>query len=368
VTNDGNNNIGDAWEIRQLWLETEAWGVGIKYGEMPISLNDSILVGDDTTSNGGLILSKTFGNTTLLLGNIRINEDTNDTGTAIATAAVNGAIEPAYGSDSDDSNLWAGSLFGKVGMADYNFTAAYADLGSASDFMNALEGVCNTLYSTTAAPTCVNTDANNLWLALTLSGKLGYVDAVGTVIYEDGYELTQDNTGTELNNIFSQSGWLGALRLKGNTGFGEWNAYGFYASADFNNITNDNMVWSPAWDMGGAGGIDLLGNFSAAAVTFGSPSENMSGVGVGLKVMAGGWTIKPGIDYVEVVETTLSNGVTATYESAWGGSLLLSTKIQKDTTLSLEAAFADPQLSNTAAAGTTEDTAYFAQAGIKMDF
>ncbi|MBF0109798.1 MAG: hypothetical protein HQL76_11530 [Magnetococcales bacterium] len=338
-------NLADPWEIRQMWLETEAWGVGIKFGEMPISLNDKILVGDDTSSHGGLLLSKTFGNITAVVGNIRINEDVN-AGTATNDAATKGA-------DSDDANLWAASLFGKVGLADYNFTLAYADLQEASDFMEVLETVCG-------ATTCTTTDASNIWAALTLSGKLGYVNAVGTLIYEDGYDLSQDTTGSKISNLWSSSGILGALRLSGATGFGEWNAYGFVASEDFNNITNDRAEWSPTWDMSGPGGIDLLNTFATGGGTNTSPSENMTGIGVGLKVKAAGWTINPNLDYAEVTEAQTGG----TWDSAIGGSLLLSTQIQKDTTLLLEAAMVNPEGINI----TNEDNAYFAQAGIKMNF
>ncbi|MBF0109797.1 MAG: hypothetical protein HQL76_11525 [Magnetococcales bacterium] len=338
-------NLADPWEIRQMWLETEAWGIGIKFGEMPLMLNDSILVGDDTSANGGLLLSKTFGNVTAVLGNIRINEDVN-----AGTAANDGATK---GADSDDANLWALSLFGKVGLADYNFTLAYADLQEASDFMEVLETVCG-------ATTCTTTDASNIWAALTMSGKLGYVNAVGTLIYEDGYDLSQDATGSKISNLWSSSGILGALRLSGNLSFGEWNAYGFVASEDFNNITNDNMVWSATWDQSGPNGIDLLNNFAIGAGTNTSPSENMTGIGVGLKIKAMGWTINPMIDYAEVTEAQTGG----TWDSATGGSLLLSTDIQKDTTLLLEAAVVSPEGINR----TDEDGAFYAQAGIKMAF
>ncbi|MBF0147068.1 MAG: hypothetical protein HQL84_13235 [Magnetococcales bacterium] len=339
-------NLADPWEIRQMWLETEAWGIGVKFGEMPITLNDTILVGDDLSSNGGLLLSKTFGNVTAVVGNIRINED-------MSTGASSGN-DAGKGADSDDANLWAMSLFGKAGLADYNFTLAYADLQEASDFMEVLETVCG------ATTPCATTDGSNIWAALTLSGKLGYVNAVGTVIYEDGYDLSQDTTGSKISNLWSSSGILGALRLNGSTGFGEWNAYGFVASEDFNNITNDNMVWSATWDQGGPNGIDLMNNFAVGAGTNTSPSENMTGIGVGLKVKAAGWTINPMIDYAEVTEAQAGG----TWDSATGGSLLLSTDIQKDTTLSLEAAVVSPEGINR----TNEDNAFYAQAGIKMIF
>lgn len=344
VTN--GTNVADPWEIRQAWLETEAWGIGVKFGEMPITLNDSILVGDDTSSNGGLLLSKTFGNVTAVVGNIRINEDT----------AAGGSSQETTGANSDDSNLWAGSLFGKVGLADYNLTLAYADLGKASDFMDVLETVCTSQN----AATCAGTDSDNLWVALTLSGKLGYVNAVATGIYEDGYDLSQDTTGAKLKNLWEKSGMLGALRLSGSTGFGEWNSYGFISTQGFNNITNDNMVWSATWDQSGPGGQDLMNNFASAAGVNTSPSENMSGIGLGLKVKAAGWTINPMIDYAAVSK----NSATDTLDSAFGGSLLLSTQIQKDTTLLLEAAMVDPKGINNA----NTDNAYYAQAGIKMTF
>lgn len=353
----GGTNVADPWEIRQLWLETEAWGIGVKFGEMPITLNDSILVGEDTTAHGGLLLSKTFGAVTAVAGNIRINEDMVGGANPVTSVTNLSSNEPTVsGANSDDSNLWVASFFGKAGLADYNVSLAYADLGRASDFMEVMEGVCATYNGAT----CATTDANNLWAALTLSGKLGYVNAVGTMIYENGYDLAQDTTGSELKNLWSKSGVLGALRLNGTTGFGEWNGYGFIASEGFNNITNDNMVWSATWDQGGVGGIDLLNTWAANAGANTSASENMSGIGLGLKVKAAGWTINPMLDYAAVSKNSTGDN----WDSAFGGSLLLSTQIQKDTTLMLEAAMVDPKGINV----TNEDNAYYAQAGIKMTF
>ncbi|MBF0133204.1 MAG: hypothetical protein HQL75_11530 [Magnetococcales bacterium] len=344
-------NIPDPWEIRQAWLETEAWGIGIKFGEMPLSLNDSILVGDDLSSNGGLLLSKTFGDITAVVGNIRINED----------MAAGASSRESTGANSDDANLWAASLFGKAGLADYNLTLAYADIGKASDFMEVLEGVC----VASNAATCATTDGSNLWVALTLSGKLGAVNAVATGIYENGYDLAVDTTGAKPKNLWEKSGMLGALRLNGSTPFGEWNSYGFIATQGFNNITNDNMIWSATWDQGGPGNVDLLNVFASSAGAAGvgntSPSENMSGLGMGLKVKAGGWTINPMIDYAAVTKNSASDVM----DSAFGGSLLLSTMIQKDTTLMLEAAMIDPKSINNAIA---EDNAYYAQAGVQLVF
>jgi hypothetical protein len=397
-----NGNTIDAWEIRQMWLETEAWGIGVKIGEMPLELNDGILVGDDTSSNGGLLLSKTFGGVTAVVGNIRINEDnpngpsTNSNtigdrdnsgtwtaGDVMPAAFVNGAqqqqltltagniqanqariaaqaVSPlsdggnAFGANADDSNLWAGALFGKVGIADYNLTVAYADINEGSDFAEVLEG----------AGLGQQQDSNNLWAALTLSGMVGGVDATATFIYEDGYDIDSD-AGVAQKNQFSDDGWLGALRLNGKTSFGGWNGYAFMSSEGFNTITNDNMVWSPTWDMGGPGGQDLLNNW-ASSTGVSSPSENMTGVGVGLTIKAGGWTIKPMVDYAEVTDATTSNNAMAVYDSAWGGSLLLSTKIQEATTFAIEGAFVDPSASNVAT--TTSDNMHYVQASIKMDF
>lgn len=356
--NTNNGSSANFWEIRQAWLETEAWGVGIKFGNMPITLNDGILVGEDVSSFGGLLLSKTFGNVTVVAGDIRINE-----GTAFGTAASNAN----YGSSSDDANLYALSVFGKAGLADYNATLAYADIGKVSAFQNALNGACTTA-------SCY--DSNNLWAALTLSGKLGYVNAVGTVIYESGYDVKNNVTGAKLNNQLTGSGALAALRLNGNTGFGEWNAYGFMASKNFDNITNDNMVWSTTWDQKGVGGIKLMNIFAASAgggsllspgggnTNWTSASENMSGIGAGLKIKSAGWTINPMIDYAQVTKTVAGDN----FKSAVGGSLLLSTQIQKDTTLSLESGLASPTKASGAPATINTDTAYYAQAGIKMSF
>ncbi|MBF0421408.1 MAG: hypothetical protein HQL73_00265 [Magnetococcales bacterium] len=366
ANNAMSNNF---WEIRQAWLETEAWGVGIKFGNMPLTLNDSILVGDDTSGNGGLLLSKTFGNVTVVAGNIRINE-----GTSMGTARNN----TLYSSGQDDSNLWAASAFGKVGLADYNATLAYADIGKVSDFQNALNAATgNTAGCTAANPNC--NGSNNLWAALTLSGKIGYVNAVGTVIYENGYDLksnTAATAGSKVSSQFADSGALVALRLSGNTNFGEWNAYGFTASKGFNNITNDNTGWSPTWAQDGPGTVDLLNTFansagkgalsSASGMTansnWTSPSENMSGIGVGLKIKSAGWTINPMVDYAQVTRSVTGDN----FKSAAGGSLLLTTQIQKDTTLMLEAAMIRPTTAS--GATVTSDNPYYAQASIKMAF
>ncbi|HIJ83921.1 MAG: hypothetical protein HW380_2352 [Magnetococcales bacterium] len=345
-------NLADPWEIRQMWLETEAWGFGLKLGNMPISLNDKILVHDDTSSYGGLLLSKTFGNVTAVVGNIRINEDMAN-GASVNDLTAGGAV--TKGADSDDSNLWAASFFGKAGIADYNATLAYAKLGQASDFMDVLETTCG------ATTPCVTSDGSNLWAALTLGSKFGNINATGTLVYEDGYELNQDITGSEVSNMWSKSGALGALRLDGATGFGDWNAYGFVSSQGFNNISNDNMTWSSTWDQSGPGGIDLLNTWARGADTNTSASENMTGLGVGLKIKTAGWTINPMLDYAAV---TRNQTTAASWDSAVGGSLLLSTQIQKDTTLMLETALINPQ----GISLTNEDNAYYAQAGIKMTF
>lgn len=341
-------NVADPWEIRQMWLETEAWGIGVKFGEMPITLNDNILMGDDLSSSGGLLLSKTIDNVSIVTGNIRINED--------MPAGFSSGNDGVLGANKDDSNLWLVSLFGKAGLADYNFTLAYADFGSASDFMEVMEGVCVARNGVT----CATTEANNLWAALTLSGKLGYVNAVGTMIYENGYDLAQDTTGSEVKNLWSKSGVLGALRLSGETGFGEWNGYGFIASEGFNSITNDNVGWSATWAQDGPNNIDMLGTFALNADVNTSQNENMSGLGVGLKVNAAGWTINPMVDYAAVTK----NQSGTAWDTAVGGSLLLSTQVQKDTTLLLEAAMMAPKGINQ----PSEDNAYYAQAGVKMVF
>ncbi|HIJ83997.1 MAG TPA: hypothetical protein HPQ00_07305 [Magnetococcales bacterium] len=344
-------NLVDPWEIRQMWLETEAYGFGVKLGAMPISFNDSILVGDDTSAHGGLLLSKTFGGVTAVVGNLRANEDSAN---GASVNDLNAAGRATKGADSDDANLWVASLFGKAGIADYNFTLSYADMGPASDFMDYLETTC------TGLATCNTSDGNNLWTALTLGSKFGNINAIGTLIYENGYDLSQDGTGAEISNLWTNSGVLGAVRLNGSLGFGEWNAYGFSATKGFNNISNDNMVWSATWDQSGPNGIDLLSNFANGAGTNTSPSENMTGVGVGLKIKAGAWIINPMLDYAAVSESQAGD----VRDSAIGGSLLLSTEIQKATTLLLETAMVSPEGINNASV----DNAYYAQAGVKVSF
>lgn len=345
------------WDIRQAWLETEAWGVGLKVGNMPISLHDSILVGVDTSSFGTIMLSKSFGDITLVGANVRVDEDN----TGNNTAAAKLSSTAGNGSDEDDEDVYVLSLLGKASGINYQTTVAYYDAGKNST-------------SSTLTTGGAGMDTDDLWLGLTVGGEFGGVDLTGTVLYENGADNINVTTSA-WNKQLEGDDFLVALRAKGKTGFGGWNAYGFYAGEDFNSITAGNAGWSPTWDEGGPGAEDLFTTlFAANTGTTTDMTRNMWGIGAGLSLNAGGWTIAPSLDYASAVEDiiTYSNGTLNTpvdYDSAWGGALTLSTDIDKGTTLALGASFADPD-SGPGNNGTTEaaDTMHFLHASVKMKF
>ncbi|MBF0624755.1 MAG: hypothetical protein HQL82_08095 [Magnetococcales bacterium] len=353
------------WDIRQAWLETEAWGVGLKVGNMPISLHDNILVGVDTTSFGTIMLSKSFGDITLVAANVRVDENVTGNGGKISTVAAGGLA--GGGSDDDDEDVYVLSLLGKAANINYQATVAYYDAGK---------------YSTTSTLTTSGTgqDSDDLWLGLTVGGDFGGVDLTGTVLYEGGADNIS-TTASAWQKQLEGDDFLVALRAKGKTGFGGWNAYGFYAGEDFNSITAGNAAWSPTWDEGGPGAEDLFttlfaGNDDAvlAAQSNSDMTRNMWGIGAGLSINAGGWNIAPSLDYASVVEDIVQyNGGAANsqadYDSAWGGALTLSTEIDKGTTLALGASFADPD-KGPGNNSTTEDpdTMHFVHASVKMKF
>ncbi len=365
----GGNHAADHWDIRQLWLETELWGIGTKVGHMPISLNDRILMATDTTGFATIMLSKTFGDVTAVAANVRVNEDNRGVvgtgGDNSPTTCTGGAVLGASancqgGADEDDEDLYFLSLFGKYNGWDWNLTGAYFVADSDSDYANAGgNGAAGT-------GTQAGDSATDGWVALTASTDLtpfgAPVDLTGTMIYETGME------GYTVGGQAEEDGWLGAVRLKGNTSFGGWNAYGFYASQDFTNITNDNMQWSKTWDMGGPGAKDLLGNWAADAGA--SESENMSGVGLGMTFSAGGWKINPMIDFAAVVEEDLGNNGVADQEtdSAWGGTLALSTKVDEGTTLFITGVYVDPDQNDNSDTVDTVENMHFVEASIKMKF
>nr|CRH07607.1 conserved exported protein of unknown function [Candidatus Magnetococcus massalia] len=343
----GNTVSGTAttlWSIRSAWLETEAYGVGLKMGKLPIVLNDRLLVSNDgnTTSFGTFLLSKSFGDVTVVAAQVKVDEG-NANG-----ASTNGTL----GASDDDADLYALSLLGKVSGINWQLTGAHLTTGD---------------DSSTGANNGGVDDLDDTWLALTLGGEVSGVNYTLTGVYEAGL----DSGAANLNNtMLGESGVLVGLRLKGKTGFGGWNAYGFYGSDEFTNITNDESKWSPTWDMGGTGGKDMMKNWSNAGNATTSPTENMWGIGAGLTVKAGGWTIKPSLDYASVVENDYNNDSVDdnSYDSAFGGSLLLSTSIDKGTSLNLGGGYLSLDESNSYNSATQDDSMHVLQASIKMKF
>jgi hypothetical protein len=367
--------------IRQMWLETEVAGFGVKVGSMPIALNDDILVNNDSDGYGAILVSKNVGDMTILGANVRITEgdfgvsgmSTNTDQTADGqNADVTGTLQ---GSDSDDIDLFVLSALGKAGMVNYQLTGAYMVAGTAS--------ALSTLNSTGTA-----TDTSNMWLAATGNTVMNGIDLTGTLIYEAGYDNYLVTTAAQRATAFALggnqeqaegSGYLAALRAKGKTGFGGWNGYGYYASADYNNISAGGSAgWSENWDTGGPGGRDLLDTIlatgAADAGTGTSGTENSMGVGLGLTINAGGWTINPTVDYVTVVEDDMDNDAVKdlVYDSATAAGLKLSTQIDTGTTFSVSGHIAEPNDAdatvNSTGNTTDDDSMHYVQASIKMNF
>ncbi|MBF0128288.1 MAG: hypothetical protein HQM02_13890 [Magnetococcales bacterium] len=356
VNGNASATLGTAQNnLKQAWLETEAWGVGAKAGYMPIALNDSILVGYDTTGYGALMLSKTFGDVTGVLAHVKVAEgNVGDTGTAAAEA----------NQDDDDQDLYVLSLLGKASTVNYQVTGAYWDSATGAAGADPAGATGNGTLTTAG-------DTDNFWLAGTLNTALSGIDLTGTLIWESGWD------GYTADSQEEEGDFLAALRAKGKTGFGGWNGYVFYSGEDFNNIVGTNAKWSPTWDMGGPGARDLMNNFALGrtantAVTnnnAASNTENMWGIGAGLEVPAGIWTVKPHLDYAAVVEDFVGdatkNGI-IDYDTAWGGSLILSTNIDTDTELNISGHYVDPD--NTTTAPTVADQMHYVQASVAMKF
>ncbi|MBF0310970.1 MAG: hypothetical protein HQL56_15735 [Magnetococcales bacterium] len=356
-----------SWTIKQAWLETDLYGVGAKMGHMPISMHDDILVNHDTNGFGAILLSKSFGDTTVLVGDVRVAESNTRGASANAGAGM--------GADDDDVDLYVVSVLGKAGMANYQVTGAL--MNAAAD-------------STVANNLTVNASdsARDWWLAATVGANVSDIDITGTLIYENGWKNAANNSQAH------DSDFLAALRLKGKTGFGGWNGYAFYAGEDFNNIVGTNAVWSKTWDQSGPGGRDLMNTLfstcaSAASYTATSGSggctflpangnvsntENLWGVGAGLTVKTGGWTINPMLDYASVTDRSPANSATNTalFKSAWGGTLALSTKLDEGTTLGITGSYVDPSSDNTLLAAQTgahkEDSIHAVMVDVKMAF
>ncbi|MEO5340693.1 MAG: hypothetical protein H7837_09285 [Magnetococcus sp. MYC-9] len=385
------------WNIRKAWLETEAWGVGVKTGVMPASLNDNLLVNNDDTGFGAIKLSKTFGDVTAVLADVKINEGTFGRGSSNTNGVGSGGTGLSvggWGSNDDDTDLYILALFGKVNNVNYGVTGAYLHADKDSALVNLGVGT----------PGTTMTDG---WLALTLNTMLGGVDVTGTAIWETGMRgtsaaarnvVTSGSTPlSAIANRMDSGGGLGALRLKGDlSGLSKgstWNAYGLYASENFTAITSRNPNWSKTWDLGGPGAQDLMNTWAYAAGS--SPEENMMAIGASVTfVPAPNWTITPMIDFASVVEDqTVGNAVAGAGSasnfrttSAWGGGVEVATKLNPATTLAVTGVVVDPNnkdnsnealgggghvlgtTSNSGAGTTGSDTMHVIEATVKMTF
>jgi hypothetical protein len=344
AVSDGNAQAaGAGWVVKQAWLETEMWTVGVKVGEMPISLHDDILVNHDTTSFGTIMLSKSFGNVTAVLADVKLAEGNlgsqNNAGTFLQ--------------DEDDLDLYVLSILGKTakscgnGCISYQLSAAFLDAGQGTWTDTTGNGVPDTVANLGQT---AGQDTDNLWLAATVGTKWNGVDLTATGIYESGYSNFVAGTAAE------NDGFLAALRASGKLSWGSWNGYVFAADQDFNNIVNNNAGWSATWDSGGPGASDLMTVWATSVGA--SMTENMIGGGLGAKFNAGGWTINPMVDYAE-----LDNVGVQTSDSAWGGTLKLTHPIDQGVTLGLQGSFVDPDDNN-----NTRDTMHYLAADVKMTF
>ncbi|MEO5364364.1 MAG: hypothetical protein H7838_12165 [Magnetococcus sp. DMHC-8] len=384
------NPNSSAWNVRKAWMETDLWGVGLKVGVMPAALNDNILLNNDDTGYAAIKLSKTFGDVTAVLANLRV--DTGNLGTCSnnANGAASGSctgtspsvdpvtgINSGYGSNNDNENLYALALFGKVDAVNYGVTGAYlyADRDSV-------------LARTVGTPGTTITDG---WLALTLNTNLaGMVDVTGTGIWETGARGVSATTmsaatGTGIaSKRVDGSGGLAALRLKGDlAGISKgstWRAYGVYASENFTAITSRNPVWSKTWDLGGPGAQDLMNTWAYGAGA--SPEENIMALGVGASfVPAPNWTISPMLDFAKVTKDSTLNATSTDFRStsAWGGGVEVATKLNPATTLAVTGLYVSPNdkgsdagvtnvTGSTLTSGVSVDKMHVVEATLKMEF
>lgn len=299
----------DALTVKRAWLETEMYGVGIKAGSIPVNLHDKILLKDDGGSMSAILLSKSFGDMTAVVANVRDLDES--------------------GGNQDEIEVYLASLLGKAGNINYQLSVLHMDVG---DLITTLP--------TSGANDWV-AGSNNTWLAATVGTEMSGMKLSGTAIYELGLSKTGANSTTQVED----AGFLGALRVSGKAGFGGWNGYGFYAGEDYTPAdvtgTNSSPGWSRVWDQGGAGGTDLgqvwAQNGGAVALTTDNQSQlaNVWGIGAGLTVKAGAWTINPTVDYMAIVEDTVSGGTQVYSDSAWGGSIAATTMLDEGTSFSL---------------------------------
>ena len=327
-------------DIKRAWMETEMYGVAVKAGNMPLNVNDKMLFKDDGGSFGTLLLAKSFGDITVVGLQVQVYDDSS-----------NGAST----SDDDEADIYGLSILGKAANVNYQLTWAHLDVGTSG-----------------TTPVAVSiADSNNDWIALTLGTELSGINLTATGIYEAGH----DQTGVTSGQLADSDFMLG-LRAKGKTGFGGWSSYAFYAGEDFNHpletyTTNKNAQdFSPTWRRGGAGSVDLVNTWAgsaslspvstAAATTNGASGyadnmQNMWGVGLGLTVKAGSWTVNPNIDYVAIVEDMVGGVDTTSSESAVAGSLIATTKLDEGTTFSLIGTYLKASDDDTTADGVNGD-------------
>ena len=317
-----------AMDVKRAWMETEVMGVTVKAGNMPLSINDKLLFKDDGGSFGTILLAKSFGSVTVVALNVRGDEG--------ETTGVN--------ADSDDANIYGLSLIGKASNLSYQLTWAHLNVeddygytaATAESYGTSSDGT--TVTATTTAATTESrsgiADSTNNWVALTVGADMGGLKLTGTGIYETGH--SQDGVSGDA----ADGGFMGALRVKGKTGFGGWNAYGFYAAESFNHPVESytssrvNQGFSKTWFQGGPGGTVVMESWA----NNGSGNlENVMGAGVGLNVKAGSWSVKPAVDFATVVDDA---GIAS--KSAYGGSLYLTTALDKGASFSLVGIYVKP--------------------------
>jgi len=408
----GAGPAGDAndWNIRKAWLETEAFGVGVKVGNMPIALNDNILVNNDDTGFGAIMLSKTFGDVTAVLADVKINEG--NIGAQSSASTVPGFVGTStngFGSNSDDIDLYVVALLGKVNNINYGISGAYADIGKDSALVNVNPSFVAGALASSNDGVSLGKPGQSMddgWLALTLNTVIGGVEITGTGIWETGMNGVNQNalsapvgtaatiagaaaatpaagavSGTADKSKIAakrldKSGGLAAVRLKGdlpNMAQGSaWNAYAMYSTEGFTPVTGRNPVWSKTWDMSGPGSQDLMRAWAAAAGT--DPEANMMAVGAGLTfVPAVNWTINPMIDFAKVNKDDTLTAGKKDYRtsSAWGGGVEVAHKLNPATTVAVTGLYVDPNDNgnNTTFGGATAtDKMHVIEATLKMTF
>jgi len=312
-----------AWAIKRLWLETEAAGIKIQAGEMPLQLHKKLMYNDDGNSVGALILSKTFGGVTVLLGNVHSSE---------GTSTIN----------DNDSDLYHLAALGKAGSISYAASLTYLDGQEANPIATP-----TITSSSTGDGGTVSTDTSNEWLAVTIGAKLGGIDLDVTGIYESGYD-NFDNSAVKsvATEQLADSGFMFGAHLSGSTGFGGWNAYGWYSDENFSSVSSQ-PTWSQMHNANSPddGLMRTALNAEGSGILM-SAMENSIGIGAELSIKAGDFTIKPGLEYLTVNETDITApGATvvtkANTDDMVGGWLSVSTSIDTGTTMSLTGAYVD---------------------------